>query len=481
MLILPLHKPLTLATLPLMTMLLLLVNVVIYFGWQLPDAGKLDQAMAYYAHSGLEAIEQPAHERYQQRNGVMQAQDAQDPDAVQAPFAMSTLGDVRFAAALASGELFDTPAQQTHWQQLRAPYDALLGEVFTLRHLLRQSEWSPARMLSSAFLHGDAMHLIGNMLFLLLIGLLLEGAIGSGGVLAVYLLGALGASAASLAWRWGEAGSALGASGAVAAMMGAFCVVWGRRPVRFFYWVGVIFDYVRAPAIWLLPLWLGWEVVNLAFNKGANIGFDAHAGGLLCGALLGAVPVKAGRVRNGYIAQDPVVVDDHRWTQAQQHLGRLENARAETLLEALAAEQPHRVDVAVAHCRVAINAGIPTLALPRGLRALQLATLDADAAALQRDLARQLLRTALPLDDRSGPLLVRAGMVHGWLIEVEQVLQIDSSVWALDSRATLWLRLALQHGEQGHPLEQQRLLQRLVQQHPALPQADKARFLLENA
>src|SRR5690606_30477502 len=307
MLIVPLHKPLNLATLPLVTMLLVMVNVLVFFGWQAGDDAKVAAAQGWYLQSELAGYELPAYEKHlrftaqHERLAELEAM----PAARRAGFvAMSTLSDVSFLAALEEGSLFESDEQRAAWWPLRQRYQAQLDEVFTLRHLLRSSEWSPGRMLSSAFLHGGVMHLFGNMLFLVALGLLLEGALGGWRFLGVYLLGAFGASVASLWWRWGDAGGGLGASGAVAALMGAFCMVWGRRPVRFFYWFGVVFDYVRAPAIWLLPLWLGWELYNLLFNRTAGIGFDAHAGGLVSGALMGAVLVLTRQTREDFMGDE---------------------------------------------------------------------------------------------------------------------------------------------------------------------------------
>src|SRR5690606_18653623 len=293
MLILPLHRPFTRATFPFVTALLIVVNVLVFFGWQGGDEAAMTSARQHYLHSELGRHEVPAYGRYLTQTSQVDALSELEamPEGVRTDYVADvTLTDVAFIAALESGDLFDSAGELETWRPLRAQYDALLGEVFTLRHLLRSSEVDPWRMLAAAFLHGGVMHLVGNMLFLLALGLLVEGALGSGRFLGVYLLGASGSSAASLLWRWGEAGGGLGASGAIAALMGAFCVIWGRRPVRFFYWFGVVFDYVRAPAIWLLPLWLGWEVYNLLANDDLGIGFDAHAGGIICGALTGAVP-----------------------------------------------------------------------------------------------------------------------------------------------------------------------------------------------
>lgn len=484
MLILPLHKPLTLANFPLATMLLVLANVLVFFGWQAGDEARLEAAQRYYLQSGLGEYEVPAYARYLRHSGQVDAaaELAELAPVQQATFVgQRTLTDVGFAAALAAGALFETPEQAQAWQPLRRQYDRLLDEVFTLRHILRGSEWSPARMLSSAFLHAGVMHLVGNMLFLIVLGLLLEGAVGPLRLLAVYALGALGASAASLLWRWGETGGGLGASGAVAAMMGAFCVVWGRRPVRFFYWFGVVFDYVRAPAIWLLPLWLGWEVYNLLANGDKGVAFDAHAGGLLCGAVIGVVLVLSGQVRAGYMQDDEeVAAADDRWERAQRHLGRMENREAEELLAALAQEQPRRADIAMARYRAAANAGQRQAARQRALELLRLPADDAGTARLQAEAAAALQASGAPLSPDETGLLLDTWVALGKLDEAEALLLGNGAALPRDVQAGHWFRLALRHGEQSGVERQYRLLRMLIERFPELPQAGKARFLLEN-
>lgn len=479
MLILPLHKPLSRDNLPLVTLLLILLNVAVYVGWQRQDATPLRQAQHYYTDSGLGALETPAYARYLERSGQRAplAQLQQMPAAERTAFVgTATLHDVRFVQAMRDGSVFaDADAQQA-WAPLRAHYDALLQRVFTLRHVQRSSEWAPARMLSAAFLHADAMHLIGNMLFLLALGTLLEGAIGGWRFLAVYLLGAFGASAASLWWRWGEAGAGLGASGAIAALMGAFCVVWGRRPVRFFYWVAVLFDYVRAPAIVLLPLWLGWELYNLLCNGDAGIGFDAHAGGLVVGALLGAVLVATGQTREAFLRDDDGMPADDRWDRAQAHLGRMEHLQAGALLDALAAEAPQRFDVALARYRLAANAGQVATARLRALDVLRLAAPSVQEAQQQA----AVLAAAGDLDASTRAAVFARWMALGMLAEVEALLAQDA-VSPREQQAQAWFRLALGHGERQATAEWRRVLQALVARYPDLPQADKARFLLANA
>lgn len=484
MLILPLHKPLSRANFPLVTMLVVLVNVMVFFGCQAGDDHAIEEAQRYYLSSGLGGYEAPAYERYLRESGRDKelAELGNVPEAERPQFVgRETLDDVAFKRALEQGGLFAGSEVAQAWWPLRARYDAMLGESFTMRHVMRSSEWAPARMLSAAFLHGGVMHLIGNMLFLVALGVLLEGAIGRWRFLCVYLLGAFGASAASLWWRWGEAGGGLGASGAIAALMGAFCLVWGRRPVRFFYWFGVVFDYVRAPAIWLFPLWLGWEIYNLLANADAGIGFDAHAGGLVTGALLGALLVATRQTRGDFMNEDEdEAAHDDRWERAQRHMGRLENREAERLLAELAAEQPQRFDVARARYRIARNSGDAKAVGQRGLELLRLPAPDTHEAQAQFIALRELADEGIVVDKALRETLIDHWLGLGRLREVEALLSQSDADMPREEQAQHWFRLALRHGEQHAGDERQRLLCRLIERYPEQRQAEKARFLLEH-
>ncbi len=129
------------------------------------------------------------------------------------------------------------------------------------------------------------------------------------------------------------------------------------RKVRFFWWFFVVFDYVKAPALVLLPFWLGWEIVNLIWNKGAHVGFDAHAGGIVVGALL-ALGVRALHwERRDFLEEDEraeAAVDDRAaLAKAQEHIGRLEIGAARALLEPIALRHADDFDVHAALYRCA--------------------------------------------------------------------------------------------------------------------------------
>ncbi len=482
MLILPLHKPLTWATWPWMTSLLLLVNVIVFFGAQAGDTEAMTQAQRYYLQSGLAEKEMPAYRQYlidTGRGDELRALDEQDEGEQWGQLAGAAVNDLGFRARLTQRAPGEDEDAQARWRPLRAEFDRRLDAIFTLRHMQRGSEWSPHRMLTAAFLHADPMHLVGNMLFLVALGLLLEGAIGPWWLLGVYVVGAYGSAAASVLWRWGEYGGGLGASGAIAAMMGAFCAVWGRQPVRFFYWFWVVFDYVRAPAIALFPLWLGWEVFNLLSQDDARVAFEAHAGGLVTGALMGALLVWTRQTRPAFLHDAPATAVDDRWERAQRHLGRMENVEAESLLAELAAEQPHSFEVALARCRVARNAGQGQFLRERAMALLRLPAGNAAQVQAQWGLVQTLSGEGLVLSADMRDVLVSQWIALGHLQEAERLLSSEGAAGPRDTQAQLWLKLALAHGTRPSG-DQQRLLAHLLQSFPDQPQAAKARFLLDN-
>jgi hypothetical protein len=136
------------------------------------------------------------------------------------------------------------------------------------------------------FLHAGFGHLIGNMLFLFALGVLIEDLMGRVVFLSLYLLGGLGSAGFDIFFSSGSLMPGIGASGAIAGLMGMYSAIYGFRRIRFFYSIGFYFDYVSLPAIVLLPLWIGNELFQLLYYTDSNINYLAHLGGLVSGAAL---------------------------------------------------------------------------------------------------------------------------------------------------------------------------------------------------
>lgn len=134
----------------------------------------------------------------------------------------------------------------------------------------------PWTLITSAFLHGGLLHLVGNMLFLWGFGPNVEDRFGRIGFLAFYLGGA--AASGGLHW-WIDRSPAIGASGAVAAITGAFLVLFPFTHIKAFL-IFFIIGFVRVPALYLIGAQIAWEVLLRAWwGGGDNIARLAHLGG----------------------------------------------------------------------------------------------------------------------------------------------------------------------------------------------------------
>jgi membrane associated rhomboid family serine protease len=164
--------------------------------------------------------------------------------------------------------------------------------------------WLPAAWmtaLSSMFLHGSFLHLFGNMLFLAIFGPTLEDALGRIRFPLLYLAGGLIALGAQVLADPGSTGPTLGASGAIAAVLGAYIVLYPRARVLTLVLIVFFVTIVEVPAVLLLGFWF---LVQLYLGLvgpasplgGGGVAYFAHIGGFLFGLL--AVRLLAGRRRS---------------------------------------------------------------------------------------------------------------------------------------------------------------------------------------
>ncbi len=139
-------------------------------------------------------------------------------------------------------------------------------------------------LITSMFLHGGWMHLLGNMLFLWVFGDNLEDRLGHLGYLGFYLVCGIGAALAQVATAPDSLVPMVGASGAIAGVMGGYMLLYPRARVDVLFVILII--PIRAWGV--LGLWFGLQLVN-GLNADASAGgvaYWAHAGGFVIGALL---------------------------------------------------------------------------------------------------------------------------------------------------------------------------------------------------
>jgi len=146
------------------------------------------------------------------------------------------------------------------------------------------------------FMHASWLHIIGNMLFLWIFGNNVEDAMGRVRFVVFYLLAGIAATtlqtAVTLHWAGASAASIpnIGASGAIAGVLGAYLVLLPRASVVTLIPLGFFFFIREIPAIWFLGVWFVFQLVVGGFSltqpqSGGGTAFFAHVGGFAFGLL----------------------------------------------------------------------------------------------------------------------------------------------------------------------------------------------------
>ncbi len=185
------------------------------------------------------------------------------------------------------------------WQQsLQAPWQQ--GAVYALgvtpavllgdAQLPEALRWvSPElTVLTSMFLHGGWMHLIGNMLYLWIFGNNIEDALGHGRYVAFYALCGIAAALTQALPHPESEIPMVGASGAISGVLGAYLLLYPHARVLVMVPLGFVMQMMRLPAVWVLGFWFVLQLVSglMADPKAPGVAFGAHVGGFIAGLVL---------------------------------------------------------------------------------------------------------------------------------------------------------------------------------------------------
>jgi membrane associated rhomboid family serine protease len=146
---------------------------------------------------------------------------------------------------------------------------------------------------TSLFLHGGWLHLLGNMLYLWIFGNNVEDRLGRPFFLAFYLLGGVVAGLTQVAIAPDSNVPLIGASGAIAATLGAYLVLYPRARILSLVFLGFFYQLIEVPAILVLGFWFVLQLIDGVASLGATnaqggVAFFAHIGGFVAGALVAA-------------------------------------------------------------------------------------------------------------------------------------------------------------------------------------------------
>ncbi|MEK9723790.1 MAG: rhomboid family intramembrane serine protease [Rhodospirillaceae bacterium] len=166
-------------------------------------------------------------------------------------------------------------------------YGAIPSVVFGLNELPAEVAQLPAwgTLISSMFLHGGFMHIVGNMLFLWVLGDNVEDCLGHGRYVAFYLICGILAALAHALTDPASQTPMIGASGAISGVIGAYLVLHPRAPIRTLVWYFIVW----LPAWVVLGFWIGFQFLSASMDTGGaggGVAWYAHIGGFIAGAIL---------------------------------------------------------------------------------------------------------------------------------------------------------------------------------------------------
>jgi len=203
---------------------------------------------------------------------------------------------VFFYEIVVTGQFFEFTNQQSFFlfYEWGAVPDCIMGASSVVLNGLRIP--CPAipeiTLLSSIFLHGGIMHLGGNLLFLWIFGDNIELKFGRAKYLAIYLGWGIAAGMAHVMGDPTSAIPAVGASGAISGVLGAYLVLFPRAKILTFMMLGFFWRMTHISAKWFLPFWLVFQNLLPLFIggfgvAGGGVAYLAHIGGFAIGLATG--------------------------------------------------------------------------------------------------------------------------------------------------------------------------------------------------
>ncbi len=275
---------------------------------------------------------------------------------------------------------FEVAQQQDKLDKLTRKGLAGLNEHGFFKWGLVPSKLSPISLVTHMFLHGGWMHLLGNMLILFLAGPFVEDVWGRPLFAGFYLVSGLVAALSFILLYPDSATPMIGASGAIAGIMGAFMIRHWHSRIRFFYMVGFIWrGTFYAPAWLMLPLWFGEQLFMMLMVHGldggsSGVAYMAHVGGFAFGALA-AFAIQKSQFEERFITasiEDKITVVDNSVIEKAAEADRAGRSdEAYGLLAEAWRQDPSNIDLTLSLWDLALRRGWAAHAAPAMLHLIE--------------------------------------------------------------------------------------------------------------
>ena len=160
--------------------------------------------------------------------------------------------------------------------------------LFNIKQLSDDLATIPAYMtlISSMFLHGGWMHLIGNMTYLYIFGDNIEDELGKFKFLIFYISCGIFAGLCQALIDVNSEIPMIGASGAISGILGAYLILFPKKDIKVFFWFFIFIKVFRIPAMYVIGCWIFIQFFSLNNSEESNIAYLAHIGGFISGIIL---------------------------------------------------------------------------------------------------------------------------------------------------------------------------------------------------
>lgn len=352
MIIIPTEKRLDWQHAPIVLFFIVLLNVLVFVLYQSGDDVKYEASLDTYLELDLLDTEWPIYEKYlEEKNATDQLDEYRDYFKHQDfdVLAYYILKDEAFNAYLDNDKKTWTVEQElTYPFEQRYQLQQLLFSVSALKYGLIPDQLHPITLITHQFLHGGMMHLLGNLFFLVLCGFAVEAAIGHLRFLLFYLLSGITGGLLFAVLDLSSTTPLVGASGAISGVMAMYVAIFRLKKIEFFYWLFVFVGYFRAPALFVLPFYIGKELIAYFTETDSNVAFMAHTGGFIAGSILIAITLrfKPQTVNEEYIEEDQTIdPKQEQLAKIYQHIEKYQFTAAAKELEAYIAQFGKRFDL----------------------------------------------------------------------------------------------------------------------------------------
>jgi membrane associated rhomboid family serine protease len=328
MIIIPTEKRFDWKHTPIVLFSIVFINILVFFLYQGNDETKLELALDQYRDLNYFEHEWPIYKKYLRSKDeleqleyfeelIKQSEEIQNlnlPDAYLELMNSSEYSDEfnEQLESMQSGRLFDPTVASSilidrefyaylhtniaqydidqkslrSWSSYRPEIHETIESISYFSLGATAQDFNILTLITSQFLHGDVMHLFGNLFFLLICGFAVEAVVGRLNFLLFYTLSGVAAALLHITFDQQSYSPLIGASGSISGVMAMYLGIFRLKRIEFFYWLFIFVGYIRAPALAILPFYIGKEMYSYFSVPESNVAFMAHVGGFCSGAIL---------------------------------------------------------------------------------------------------------------------------------------------------------------------------------------------------